>query len=134
MVEFSVVQAASCCRAVSAKPSVGQLNRMNSENPYDSPQQTAGTANPSILLWTIGCVFATGFVGGLLGALLGAALGSFSPGYYRSVYSNGDSPNFDPLAVGIGQGLTQGVVFGTLVGLALVAMFYWHRSRSQNQS
>ena len=107
---------------------------MNSEKPYDAPHQSAPSANPSLLLWTIGAVFATGSLGGLLGALLGAALGSFSPGYYRSVFSNGDSPNFDPVAVGIGLGLTQGVVFGTLVGLALVAMFYWYRSRSQRQS
>lgn len=69
---------------------------------------------------------------GASGAGLGAALGVFSPGYYRSVFSNGDSPTFDPVAVGIGQGLTQGVVFGTLVGLLLVAMFYWSRTRSQD--
>ena len=103
-------------------------------DPYDSPQQSVDAAPPSVLLWSVGCVFGTAFIGGVLGALLGAVLGSFSPGYYRSVFSNGDSPNFDPVSVGIGQGLTQGVVFGTLIGLALVGMFYWYRSRIQNHS
>ncbi len=107
---------------------------MNAENPYDSPQQPVSSAAPSLLIWTAVCVFATSSIGGILGILLGAALGSFLPDYYRSVFSNGDSAGFDPVAVGIGQGLTQGVVFGAMVGLVLVALFYWYRSKAQNGS
>jgi hypothetical protein len=80
-------------------------------------------------MWTLGTVFGAAFAGGVLGLMIGAALGTFAPGYYRSVFASGNSANFDPVAVGIGQGLTQGVVFGGLIGLALVAMFYWYRSR-----
>lgn len=97
--------------------SVVRLNPMTSDNPYSSPQQSNRPANPSLLLWTIGAVFGSAFVGGTIGLGLGAALGTFSPGYYRSVFSIGDSRNFDPLAVGIGHGLTLGVVFGAIVGL-----------------
>ncbi|MEO1525145.1 MAG: hypothetical protein AAFX06_06895 [Planctomycetota bacterium] len=106
---------------------------MNAENPYDSPPEPVGQANPSLLVWTSACVFGTGLVGGVFGALIGAVLGSLWPGYYESVFRNGDSASFDPIAVGIGQGLTQGVVFGSLIGLALVALFYWYRSRLQTQ-
>ena len=106
---------------------------MTSDNPYDSPSHSTRQIKPSLLPWTIGAVFGAAFLGGAFGAGLGAALGTFSPGYYRSVFSNGESPNFDPVAVGLGQALTQGVVFGTIVGLILVAMFYWSRTRSQNQ-
>ena len=38
------------------------------------------------------------------------------------------------LGCGIGQGLTQGVVFGGIIGLVLVAMFYWYRSRSKHRN
>ena len=55
------------------------------------------------------------------------------PGYYRSVFSGGHLPGFDPVAVGIGQGFSQGVVFGGAIGLVLVAMFYWYRSRSAHR-
>ena len=100
---------------------------MPADNPYTSPLPTKHVANkPLLLLWSFGAVFASALVGGVLGLLMGAALGSMMPAYYRSVFAGGDSPNFDPVAVGIGQGLTQGVVFGGVVGLALVAMYYWY--------
>ena len=69
-------------------------------------------------------------LGGLIGMGIGAALGAFVPGYYRSVFSNGSQRTFDPVAVGVGQGLTQGIVFGSIIGLVLVGLFYWYRSRS----
>jgi len=109
---------------------------MTTENPYDSPKApTAATASsPAPLLWSVVAVFGSAVIGGLIGLGIGAALGSFVPGYYRSVFFGGSDPTFDPVAVGIGQGLTQGVVFGALIGLALVAMFYWYRSRSPRKN
>ena len=83
-----------------------------------------------ILNWHRIVVAGVGLVLGGGPAGIGAALGAFVPGYYRSVFPSGGDPNFDPIAVGIGQGLTQGVVFGGIIGLLLVAMFYWNRSRT----
>ncbi|QDV27578.1 hypothetical protein Q31a_59700 [Aureliella helgolandensis] len=106
---------------------------MSGDNPYNSPQNDAiPPAPPRLLLWSLGAVFGAAGVGGVLGLLVGAGLGTFAPGYYRSVFAGGTSPTFDPVAVGIGQGLTQGIVFGGLIGLALVAMFYWYRSHSKS--
>ncbi|WP_442506730.1 hypothetical protein SH528x_005590 [Novipirellula sp. SH528] len=104
---------------------------MADDNPYDSPQSELTTEpSPRLLLWSVATVFASALIGGGMGLSIGAALGAFAPGYYRSVFSTGDSPVFDPVAVGIGQGLTQGIVVGGLIGLALVAMYYWFRARS----
>ena len=102
------------------------------DNPYQSPKdgQTASTTSPRILFTSIGAVFCSSVIGGAMGLLIGVALGTLVPSYYRSTFSSGDSPNFDPVAVGIGQGLTQGVVFGGLIGLILVAMFYWSRNHN----
>ena len=104
---------------------------MAEENPYEPPRPASAdwSAKPSMMIWGVGVVFGASLIGGVTGLLLGAVLGTVLPGYYRSVFWNGESPNFDPLAVGIGQGLTQGVVFGGVVGMVLVAIFYWHRSR-----
>lgn len=111
---------------------------MEAGNPYESPrvnsadsEQAAVSFRPSLLLWSLATVFVSAMLGGLLGLLIGLALGSLVPGYYRSVFANGNEEFFDPVAVGIGQGLTQGVVFGGVVGLVLVALFYWRRSRLQ---
>ena len=79
-------------------------------------------------------MFGSAFLGGMLGLAMGAALGTFAPGYYRSVFVHGSDPNFEPLAVGIGLGLTQGAGFGAFIGLVLVGMFYWYRSRAQRDS
>ena len=108
----------------------------NDKNPYRPPKDalTTSATSPRILLLSIGAVFCSSVIGGAMGLLMGAALGTFLPSYYRSTFSSGDSPNFDPVAVGIGQGSTQGVVFGGLIGLILVAMFYWSRyHNSPNQ-
>ena len=110
---------------------------MVSGNPYDSPKQPAETGTASgpglgVLVGSAAFVFGVALVGGVVGMGIGAALGTFVPGYYRSVFVGGYDPHFDPVAVGIGQGLTQGVMFGGLVGLALVALFYWHRSRRRS--
>ena len=104
---------------------------MTNDDPYDTPKTESANSQPtfSLLLTTVGVVFGTGLLGGLIGTLIGAALGAFIPGYYRAVFRNGSAPDFDPIAVGIGQGLTQGVAFGGIVGIILVALFYWHRSR-----
>jgi hypothetical protein len=103
-------------------------------NPYKSPKPAKpgvnSPASPRLLIWSVGTVFGSAVAGGVLGLLIGAALGAFAPGYYRSIFINGDSPSFDPLAMGIGLGLTQGVFLGGLVGIVLVALFYWYRSRS----
>ena len=109
---------------------------MTGENPYKSPKEviaaTASGAAP--LLWSVATVFGCAVLGGLTGLVIGAALGSFVPGYYRSVFPSGADPSFDPVAVGIGQGLTQGAVFGGIVGLAIVAFWYWFRSRPKRPS
>ncbi len=108
---------------------------MTADNPYRSPKPVAipPAATPSLLLWSAAAVFGCTILGGLLGLAIGAALGTLVPGYYRSVFSGGHLPGFDPVAVGIGQGLSQGVVFGGAIGLVLVAMFYWYRSRSAHR-
>ena len=126
--------AASLAGVVNFVKTLGRLNQMKSEKPYDLSKQTSPAVSPSLLFWSIGAVFGSGALGGVLGALIGAALGIYMPGYYRSIFLSGSAPGFDPVAVGIGQGVTQGVVFGALVGLALVAMFYWYRSRPQRQA
>lgn len=103
---------------------------MATNNPYDAPKSAAPRrASHSLLFWSALTVFGSALAGGLLGLATGAGLGNLIPSYYRSVFSNGSDPTFDPLAVGIGPGLTQGLGLGCLVGLGLVAMFYWHRSR-----
>ena len=107
---------------------------MVDDNPYESPEG-GGKVSPAapganVLMWSVVTVGGTSIAGGLAGLAIGAMLGTFVPRYYRSVFSDGFSPGFDPVAVGIGQGLTQGVVFGCFAGLALVALFYWYRSRS----
>jgi hypothetical protein len=101
------------------------------ENPYHAPKHvTKVTASsPAPLLWSAVVVFGCTIAGSTLGLTAGAALGTFAPGYYRAVFSNGGEPHFDPVAVGIGQGVTQGTGFGALIGLALVAMFYWYNTR-----
>lgn len=105
---------------------------MTTDNPYDSPKNAAikRASSPTTLLWSAVTVFGSAVTGGLIGLGVGAALGAFVPGYYRSVFSNGGEPHFDPVAVGIGQGVTQGVTFGGFIGLVLVGMYYWYRSRT----
>ncbi len=112
------------------------MKRMAEENPYDPPKHAARPAavSPVPLLWSMATVFVSAFVGGIMGTGIGVALGSLVPEYYRSVFPRGDDPTFDPVAVGIGQGLTQGVVFGGIVGLVIVALYYWYRLRSAVQS
>lgn len=106
---------------------------MSSENPYASsklPSDTVSSTSAAPLLWSVVTVFGSTLVGGAIGLGVGLLLGTLLPDYYRSVFSNGGDQNFDPVAVGIGQGLTQGIVFGAVIGLAIVAMFYWHRLRT----
>ena len=100
-------------------------------NPYESPdaKTTVFGPGPRYLVASVLTVLVTALIGGMIGLGIGLTLGSLTPGYYRSVFSNGSQPGFDPLAVGIGQGLTQGVGGGTLIGLAIIALFYWYRSR-----
>jgi len=104
---------------------------VSTENPYDSPKHATKVAasNPAPLLWSAVVVFGCTIAGAMLGLTAGAALGTFAPGYYRAVFFNGGEPHFDPVAVGIGQGVTQGTAFGAVIGLALVAMFYWYNTR-----
>lgn len=111
---------------------------MNPDNPYQLPTKSDSatgvpvkTLSLSHFRGAIVTVIGSAFAGGGIGMAIGAMLGAFLPNYYRSVFTNGDSPNFDPVAVGIGQGMTQGVALGTCVGLGLVAIFSWHRVKSQ---
>lgn len=108
---------------------------MINENPYDAPRDIVGpSARLTPLLWSVAVVFGCAGLGGVMGLAMGAALGTFAPGYYRSLFQDGGEPHFDPVAVGIGQGLTQGTVFGGIIGLLLVAMWYWYHSRSTRES
>lgn len=105
-------------------------HKMVADNPYTPPKNASpSVTSPAPLLWSVAVVLGSAFLGSLIGLGLGSALGSLLPGYYRSVFSNGNDPNFDPVAVGIGQGVTQGLAFGGIVGVVLVALFYWYRSR-----
>lgn len=64
-----------------------------------------------------------------LGGLLGYVLGTQAPGYYRSIFAGGDDPRFDPAEVGLGLGVTQGAIAGLVVGIAVVLIVAWYRSR-----
>jgi hypothetical protein len=104
---------------------------MSTDTPYQAAKHavTSKANAPTTMLWSALVVFLCTVAGGMLGLAAGAALGTLVPGYYRAVFSSGGAPHFDPLAVGIGQGVTQGVGFGAVIGLALVAMYYWYNSR-----
>jgi hypothetical protein len=107
---------------------------MTHDNPYAAPQtaelsSAASAPRLRLLFGSIAAVFITALAGGAVGAFIGAMLGIFLPAYYRSVFAGGMQPGFDPVAVGIGQGLTQGVGGGAVVGVILVALFYWRQTR-----
>lgn len=100
------------------------------DNPYQTPGVASETPPPStrLFVWCAGCVFGCAAVGGLIGLAIGGALGVFVPGYYEAVFG-GSGTAVNPVAVGIGLGLTQGCVFGGVVGVVLVAINLWYRSR-----
>jgi len=75
-------------------------------------------------------VFGSTLVGAVFGVIVGITIAAVAPGYYRAVMSSGSEAWFDPQAVGIGLGLSEGAIGGTVVGLILVALFYWYRSRT----
>ena len=102
-----------------------------SDNPYEASQNPELTPapKPTFLLWGVGTVFGSATLGGIIGCAVGMMMGKLVPGYYRSIFNGGDQPGFDPVAVGIGQGLSQGIAFGGFVGLVVVALFCWYRSR-----
>ncbi|MFK7766202.1 MAG: hypothetical protein AB8B55_03085 [Mariniblastus sp.] len=106
---------------------------MGSENPYVTPKslsQLRPTRKPSVLLWAMVTVFSSTIIGGLLGSLTGWAVGTFAPGYYRFVFGIDDStPDFHPTEVGIGLGMTQGLGLGACVGVLIVGLFFWYRTR-----
>ena len=106
---------------------------MSDADPYRPPEHESSEADhsPRLLLWSAAVVFGSTLIGGIFGLVIGASLGTLLPSYYQSVFANGGSPEFDPVAVGIGQGLTQGIAGGAAIGLLLVAMYYWYRSRKQ---
>ena len=102
---------------------------MTTENPYQTPAQFEPSPRlQTRMMWSsIAAVFVCAIVGGGLGMGLGAIIGNLFPGYYRDVFASGSSPGFDPVAAGMAAGLTQGVTGGAIIGLALVALFYWFR-------
>jgi hypothetical protein len=102
---------------------------MTTENPYEAPEHSPP---PDLrMLWRSGAfVLAAAVIGGLGGLAIGALVGTVAPEYYRAVVPGGAAENFDPLAVGIGFGIIQGSIGGAGVGVVLVALFYWFRSRS----
>jgi hypothetical protein len=104
---------------------------MTTPNPYESPVQLSHSHREnSRMMWSsVAVVFISAILGGLIGLGLGTAIGTLFPDYYRTVFSGGDSPSFNPLAVGMAQGLTQGTFGGGLIGVALVALYYWYRLR-----
>jgi hypothetical protein len=117
-------------------PALHWKERHELGDPYDAPTDATirAAVSPIPLLWSVVVVFGCAALGGLLGLGIGAGLGACVPGYYRSLFRAGGDPQFDPIAVGIGQGLTQGLVFGGIIGLLLVAMWYWHQARAPRRS
>jgi len=103
---------------------------MGDSNPYAPPSESSADGpGLRVLLTSVATVFGTAALGGLAGLGLGAMMGSIAPDYYRTVFNQGDNPAFNPVALGMGQGLGQGIGFGGILGVALVALFYWYRSR-----
>jgi hypothetical protein len=100
-------------------------------NPYATPEVGNTLSMPSWRMWLgyLATVFVASVVGGVLGAGAGGLLGIFTPGYYRAVFSGGADPLFDPVAVGIGLGTVQGMGLGTVVGVIVVALVIWQRTR-----
>jgi hypothetical protein len=71
--------------------------------------------------------FGAGFA--VAGTLVGYGLGTFLPGYYRGVFLGGRQPDFNPVDVGIGLGCSEGLMLGVVVGLVVVVVLAWCRSR-----
>jgi hypothetical protein len=67
--------------------------------------------------------------GTALGGGVGYALGKHYPNYYRIVFRVDPKAEFDPVAVGLGLGISQGMIGGAAVGLAVVAIVAWYRTR-----
>lgn len=104
---------------------------MNSMNPYETPDGETKLVSPSILFQSIGVVFGCAFICGLLGMGVGMAIGEFAPGYYETLFSGPNGLPASPVVIGLGLGLTQGIIFGAVLGVVLVALFYWYRLRME---
>ena len=106
---------------------------MSEKNPYQTPQEPSSKGPPDSkhFVWCASAVFGCAVVGSILGMALGGLIGAIAPGYYRSVFSTGGGADFNPIGFGIALGLGQGAVFGGIVGLVLIVILYWFRSRSE---
>lgn len=100
---------------------------MPEENPYQSDHhQTIRQApSPMPLVWSLGVVASATVVFAAIGMAVGLLIASLAPGYYRSMFGAGA----DPFSMAVGLGLTQGAAAGAVIGVILVALFYWYRSR-----
>ena len=110
------------------------MERTDTPNPYSSPKSAAGPRLvPGSHVMSVGkallTVGATTVLGALLGTAVGALIGILAPDYYRSIFYFAQSPNVNIVQLGAGLGLLQGGGLGMCVGLALVAIFCWYRSR-----
>jgi len=104
-------------------------------NPYESPTvpseaPSVGQRPPGVsLAQSTGYVLIMSGAGAALGSVLGLAIGIVMPGYYRSVLPGGSAPGFDPILTGMVLGLTQGLGGGALVGVAVLAVYFWYLTR-----
>ena len=104
------------------------------DNPYGAPTvlddapfvrrsdlMTAGKA--------VATVAATAVICGLGGLGVGLLIGTVFPEFYRATISAARQPGFNFAAFGAGLGMIQGFGVGLVVGVFIVAILCWYRSR-----
>jgi hypothetical protein len=104
---------------------------MPSTNPYASPSSEASDVSAKLpgartLFASVAAVGLTTFGGCWIGVGSGYVGGKVAPSVY-SEYEYAAVPN--AMIIGMGQGLAGGCV----VGILLVALFYWYRSRMKRK-
>lgn len=104
-------------------------------NPYESPRGALTAdedrfAKPLLSLWTAtGYVLAMSLIGLMFGGLLALVIGAMAPSYYRSLFRGIDEPDFDPISAGVVLGLVQGLVGGAVLGVTILAVYFWYLTR-----
>jgi hypothetical protein len=104
-------------------------------NPYESPTVLSEAPSASQRPPGVSLAASTGYVlimtgaGAALGSVLGLAIGILMPGYYRAVLPGGSAAGFDPVLTGMILGLTQGLGGGAVLGVAILAVYFWYLTR-----
>ena len=110
------------------------MQNRSEDNPYDAPASlddatfvrrsdlmTAGKALATVATTAVVC--------GLGGLGVGLLIGTVFPDFYRATIPAARQPGFNIPAVGAGLGLIQGLAVGLVVGVFIVAILCWYRSR-----